>query len=131
VWFVTACFSAHGQWGHYGLLLGDSDFTTIMYIKHLDWLYIMLNYVLYYCYLYRYIDVILIYLLLIGPFVALLHVSVTFLLYTSSLLKSTIMIKLILLKYNHLLYFYWVCLLWSTDARSYLFFLSFVFMVCW
>jgi hypothetical protein len=46
-----------------------------MYIKPLDWLYIMLNYVLHYCYLYTYTDVILIYFLWIGPFVALLHIS--------------------------------------------------------
>jgi hypothetical protein len=41
----------------------------------------MLDYVLYYCYVYTYINVILIYFLWIGPCVALLHVSVTFVIY--------------------------------------------------
>jgi hypothetical protein len=57
----------------------DSNFTTITYIKsYLYWLYIMLDYVLYWCYLYTYIDVILIYFLWIGPLVALFHVSIIY-----------------------------------------------------
>jgi hypothetical protein len=58
---ACACFSAHVQLDHYGLLFGDSDFTAIVYTKMYPyWLYVMLEYVLYYCYLYTYNDVILV-----------------------------------------------------------------------
>jgi hypothetical protein len=114
---VFTCFIAQGQPGHHGLLfLGFWFYYRYVYENVSGLVYIMLDYILYYCYLYTYIDVILIYFLKIGPFVALLHVSVTFLSYTSHCWNA-------LYDYdtNNILkiYPYWMRLLWFIDARAY------------